>query len=50
MCLSCHQAHASDHDYMLRFDYAGMVAGTNPAADGTGCLACHTTKGKAKVD
>ena len=49
MCLSCHKAHASENDYMLRFDYANMTAGgygsiAAATAEG-GCLACHTTKG-----
>jgi predicted CXXCH cytochrome family protein len=43
MCLSCHQAHASEHDGMLRFDYAAIVAGNTSANEG--CLACHTVKG-----
>jgi predicted CXXCH cytochrome family protein len=43
MCLSCHQAHATPYDGMLRFDYEAIVAGTTTAKDG--CLACHTTKG-----
>jgi hypothetical protein len=49
MCLSCHKAHASENDYMLRFDYDVMTAGEYgtialATAEG-GCLACHTTKG-----
>jgi predicted CXXCH cytochrome family protein len=49
MCLSCHYAHGSDQDYMLRFDYTTMTAGTYSSqaeaqAQG-GCLACHTLKG-----
>jgi hypothetical protein len=43
MCLSCHQAHATPYDGMLRFDYDAIIAGTTTAKDG--CLACHTTKG-----
>ncbi len=39
MCLSCHRAHASPYQDMLRWDYAGM---TEP---GRGCLTCHTEKG-----
>jgi hypothetical protein len=46
MCLSCHQAHATPYDAMLRFDYNVMVAGGGEL--GQGCLACHTTKGKIK--
>lgn len=49
MCLSCHAAHATDYDYMLRGDYAAMTAGGYAdiaTATGEGfCLACHTTKG-----
>jgi predicted CXXCH cytochrome family protein len=49
MCLSCHAAHATANDYMLRFDYSAMTAGgygtiALATAEG-GCLACHTTKG-----
>ncbi|ADH85110.1 cytochrome c3 family protein [Desulfurivibrio alkaliphilus] len=43
MCLSCHQAHATPYDGMLRFDYNAMVAGGN--TEQVGCLACHTVKG-----
>ena len=42
-CLSCHQAHATKHDGMLRFDYAALVAGNTSTNEG--CLACHTAKG-----
>lgn len=53
MCLSCHVAHGSEHDGMLRFDYArlgsAMTAGSYDtiadAQQAGGCLACHTTKG-----
>jgi hypothetical protein len=46
MCLSCHVAHASEYDGMLRFNYELMQAGNAAGADlGTGCLACHTSKG-----
>jgi predicted CXXCH cytochrome family protein len=49
MCLSCHNAHGSKYDYILKFDYDTMTAGgyasiaAGQAAGG--CLACHTTKG-----
>ena len=49
MCLSCHEAHGTAYDYLLRFDYTKMTAGiyadlaTGQAAGG--CLACHSTKG-----
>ena len=41
-CVSCHRVHASEHDDLLRWDYAGMLAhgGNNTS----GCFACHTTK------
>lgn len=52
MCLSCHEAHATANDYILRFDYSATTAMTAgnyidiPTAQGEGgCLACHTTKG-----
>jgi hypothetical protein len=56
MCLSCHVAHASPYDGMLRFDYAaqtsamraGSFASIAEAQAAGGCLACHTTKGVAK--
>jgi hypothetical protein len=43
MCLSCHMAHASQYDAMLRFDYDLQQAGNATTTDG--CLACHTSKG-----
>ncbi|MEA1900560.1 MAG: cytochrome c3 family protein [Thermodesulfobacteriota bacterium] len=43
MCLSCHRAHGSPNDDMLRWSYSGMVAGGG-SADGTGCFTCHTKK------
>jgi predicted CXXCH cytochrome family protein len=46
MCLSCHVAHASPYDNMLRFDYRNMTAGAAGAAEGKGCFACHTSKGR----
>ena len=49
MCLSCHEAHGSQYDYILRYDYTTMTAGgfgDIPTAQANGgCLACHTTKG-----
>ena len=53
MCLSCHMAHASPYDSMLRFDYsaqtkamsAGAYADSTAAKAKGGCLACHTWKG-----
>lgn len=45
MCLSCHMAHASQYDAMLRFNYADQQAGNATTGLSTGCLACHTSKG-----
>ncbi|MBI5441500.1 MAG: hypothetical protein HY900_09870 [Deltaproteobacteria bacterium] len=49
MCLSCHAAHATQYDYMLRGDYTAMTAGgyaNVAAAKAAGfCQACHTVKG-----
>jgi hypothetical protein len=46
MCLSCHVAHASPYDGMLRFDYTRMIAGDAGGAFRKGCFACHTSKGR----
>ncbi len=43
-CLSCHRPHGSPNADLLRWDYAGMIAGTALAPAGTGCFQCHTTK------
>jgi predicted CXXCH cytochrome family protein len=41
MCLSCHRAHGSQYDDLLRFDYTTMLtAGGNT----NGCFVCHTDK------
>jgi hypothetical protein len=45
MCLSCHMAHASPYDGLLRFDFTRMVAGNADPSVGAGCFACHTSKG-----
>ncbi len=37
-CLSCHRAHGSPYDDLLRFAYSGMIAG---GTTDTGCLNCH---------
>jgi len=42
MCLSCHRAHGSPNDDLLRWDYSGMVAGSGTSD--TGCFKCHTLK------
>jgi hypothetical protein len=45
MCLSCHRAHGSPYNDMVRWDYeVGTVAGGGGASDGTGCFVCHTEK------
>ena len=41
-CLSCHEAHATDHPDILRWDYTTIVAGGGNS--GEGCFICHTTK------
>ena len=43
-CISCHRAHGSAHDDLLRWDYSSMQAHDAGAALGTGCFRCHTTK------
>lgn len=42
MCLSCHGAHATNYNDILRWDYSDMVAAGG--ANGAGCFVCHTTK------
>jgi len=44
MCLSCHMAHGSNYDDMLRWDYTTMTVGSGGPASGTGCFACHSGK------
>ena len=45
MCLSCHRAHGSPYDDLLRWSYDGMIAGGGAgSAPGTGCFVCHTEK------
>jgi predicted CXXCH cytochrome family protein len=48
MCLSCHVAHGSDFEGMLRFDYTEMIAGGG--SNTTGCFVCHTTKDTGTMD
>lgn len=50
MCLSCHVAHASPYDGMLRFNYEQMSAGNATDGLGKGCFGCHTTKGILPLD
>jgi hypothetical protein len=40
MCLSCHTAHASDYDDMMRWDYRSATLATAIS----GCSTCHTDK------
>jgi predicted CXXCH cytochrome family protein len=45
-CISCHRAHGSPNDDLLRWDYALMDAG-NGSSGNVGCFQCHTTKDDA---
>ncbi|MCK4488054.1 MAG: hypothetical protein KAU38_15015, partial [Desulfobacterales bacterium] len=42
MCLSCHRAHGTPNNDLLRWAYT-MDAGSG--TDNGGCFICHTTKG-----
>jgi predicted CXXCH cytochrome family protein len=42
MCLSCHRAHGSNQPDILRWSYAGIIAGSGTVD--SGCFTCHTTK------
>jgi len=44
MCLSCHRAHGSPYQDMLRWDYKACISGTYNSK--CGCFVCHTTKDK----
>jgi cytochrome c553 len=44
MCLSCHRAHGSPNDDLLRWNYDEMVAGNAGDAADTGCFKCHSEK------
>lgn len=41
-CISCHRAHGSPYDDILRWDYSTMLAGG--PKDNVGCFTCHTAK------
>ncbi len=41
LCVSCHRAHATPYDDILRWNYRGWPNGNDTQ---NGCLACHTTK------
>lgn len=42
-CLSCHRAHGSPYDDLLRWKYSDMDAHAGTSV-GEGCFRCHTTK------
>ncbi len=42
MCLSCHRAHGSPYDDMMRWDYSKCNAGSKNSE--CGCFVCHTSK------
>ena len=44
ICLSCHRAHGSPYNDLLRWTYEGMVASTTGNQAGEGCFRCHSTK------
>jgi len=45
MCLSCHRAHGTPNDDLLRWDYDRATTTIIAGGTGTGgCLTCHTTK------
>jgi hypothetical protein len=45
MCLSCHRAHGSPYNDLLRWNYeTGTIAGGGGISEGTGCFVCHTEK------
>ena len=43
LCISCHRAHGSPNDDLLRWDYTQCSASSGTAGS-CGCYACHTTK------
>ncbi len=40
-CISCHRAHGTPYDDLLRWDYSSISAGGGGSG---GCFECHTTK------
>lgn len=42
-CISCHRAHGSAYDDLLRWEYITMDAHSSSGGN-VGCFACHTTK------
>lgn len=43
MCLSCHRAHASPFESLLRWDYDAIISGEKEVPLG-GCFTCHSGK------
>ena len=43
LCLSCHVAHSSPYESLLRWDYDEIIASEG---EGKGCFICHTGKGE----
>ncbi len=44
-CISCHRAHGTPNDDLLRWDYSTVQAHTTATDDNNdGCFICHTTK------
>ncbi len=44
LCISCHRAHGSEWDDILRWNYDAMLATGGEGSVNTGCNRCHTTK------
>lgn len=44
MCLSCHRAHASPYQDILRWKYEDMKVGATGSTANSGCFVCHSTK------
>ncbi len=42
-CVSCHRAHGTPNDDLLRWDYSAVQAGVVGGSTGA-CFSCHTTK------
>jgi len=50
MCLSCHRAHGSPNDDLLRWKYTGDGGCEAQGKSECGCFVCHTQKGTYKKD
>jgi len=48
MCISCHRPHGTPYNFLLRWDYNTILAGSGNNL--TGCFACHTTKDIEEVE